>query len=186
MISSEELFIWIFDDMTEKVAKPSIYKMIKTSALLRQLYLDERPVVHQANRNHKLKLLYTIVGPDIQMSTSASTPGTVLGVNYRMTYVPVDVKIKTHTRNENRFMNFEVVGTEGYSFKVSEVIKVIAHCYGGVHLHQPSGREKILIGLFANHKFGNISQAFLLIQSIARTTLQGLDPLYQHVKSAST
>jgi hypothetical protein len=57
----ELLYLNTIEDIKEKLLRGDRYHIIKASGLLRHLFLDSEPLIHQINRQHRAKLLFSIV-----------------------------------------------------------------------------------------------------------------------------
>src|SRR5262245_7601339 len=57
-MTDDELYLRTIDDLESKLHSKDHYSLIRAAALIRQLFLDERPLAHVANREPKLKLVF--------------------------------------------------------------------------------------------------------------------------------
>ena len=56
------LFLQTLRDLRERVESGTQYDMVRATALLRQLLLDDSPLVHQVNKVFQLKLRFEVCG----------------------------------------------------------------------------------------------------------------------------
>jgi len=56
MIWAERLFVRRYDELIDGLSAPGEFEIIKLTAGLRQLLLDQAPLIHQANTGRKIKL----------------------------------------------------------------------------------------------------------------------------------
>jgi len=82
-MSAEELFVRRFDDLVLGLKARDDYEIVKVGAILRQLLLDDTPLIHKANRQHRLKLRFVVndisskelpIQPDVHFVASGLDP----------------------------------------------------------------------------------------------------------------
>src|SRR5688500_17536343 len=57
---AEKLFVRSYDELEDGLKARDDYERLKIAASLRRLLLDASPLVHQANKNHKLRIRFRI------------------------------------------------------------------------------------------------------------------------------
>jgi hypothetical protein len=178
---SEWLFLSILDDLDTKTAHPDKYGLIKASGLLRQLLLDENPLVIQVNRAYKLNLVFTFralpkIGQDDLIVAWMRLPK---GNN------PCDVSQAT-TAGLSTFLGAGCLGLAGRVFTVREVILANAHVKGGVHAGR--SRDGGVAGVVVLDQILNVGGAeasLATLRDIISVTLEGVKPLAEAVRNAN-
>lgn len=61
METLESFYIDTIEDIREKLSRNNRYHTIKASGLLRHLFLDTTPLIHQINRKYQAKILFSII-----------------------------------------------------------------------------------------------------------------------------
>lgn len=129
-VSPEKLFVRRFDDLLLGLNARDDYEIVKVGAILRQLLLDDTPLIHKANRHHRIKLHFTVnnifvnelpIQPDIHFQAASIDPS--------MLSLPVGTK----TLSLDKFLKMEVLSAQTQKFTVREIIKYAANKAGGVH-----------------------------------------------------
>src|SRR5262245_20723045 len=57
-MTPEQLFVRAYDDLDEKSGSKDEYILLRAAAVLRQLLLEEHPLVHKVNRSERLQLKF--------------------------------------------------------------------------------------------------------------------------------
>lgn len=60
----ESLYLNTIADIREKLSRNDRYHVIKASGLLRHLFLDQTPLVHEINREYRLKIQFSVIDHD--------------------------------------------------------------------------------------------------------------------------
>jgi hypothetical protein len=152
--------------------------LLDLSAKLRQLLLDESPLVHQANRE-RLKLKFVVgeftLQPDAYTSVLSLEDG-----------LDPETRRPGSPRKEvsfQGFLNHKVLYLKGQPHSVSDVISLAANVAGGVHLTKnPKEKQELIARYAASVSIGGLPGAIRQLQAIGRVTLRGLRPLIEAVE----
>jgi hypothetical protein len=60
MTDHEKLLLNTLDDLKGRVDKGDNYNLIRAAGLIRQLLIDENPLIDLVNKNYKLKILFRV------------------------------------------------------------------------------------------------------------------------------
>jgi hypothetical protein len=152
----EESFLQTLEDLREKVASNDRYQLIKASGLLRLLLLDA--MVHDANRNHKVKLKFYLTLKD-----------------YR--------KVKVKPLSLDEFLSTEWKAYREHTYSVKEIIETSAHLMGGVHLKKPKQKKEVdLVDIF-DHRPITIDTIKSSLIGISKLTIEALAELEEQIKN---
>lgn len=180
------LFLETLRDLEEKTKNPDAYKMIKATALLRQLILDGgSSLAIQANRNFRIPLRFNVYGKEgykhsadiralITMQWSPPHPGN---------------DSKNHNVNLDGFLSRIVLMWDRYDFTVKNFISVGANILGGVHISSPTSFDKLdeldrmLIAASSKIIVNDKQSLIVNLCSISKVTIQGLSPLREKIES---
>lgn len=150
------------------------YDLIRVAALLRQVFLDDHPLISLVNRKYKIKLLVAV--PNLPAIPVRSEGLTLRG--FRL------VSGEQTLLSPQKFLKLECVMLNGYSYTVADVIKICANKRGGVHFDPTlNAKENALIsyhlpenGLIFG-RGGLDNPALFSIMQIVPPALQFIRPL---------
>jgi hypothetical protein len=176
-ISAENLFVRRFDDLFLGLNARDDYEVIKLAAILRQLLLDDTPLIYKANRPHRIKLQFVVnsivdsrlpIQPDIHFHAASIDPS--------MLSLPAGTK----TLSLDKFLGLKILDIKTDWFTVRELIKYAANKAGGVHHGENlDARESELLRTLDKLGGLGIPTIGLALRSISRIVLTTLAPLRQ-------
>lgn len=170
-MSPEELFIETLDDLSSRVNSANNYDILVCSSLIRKLYLDDTPLVHQVNKHIKLKLEYTI--GNVQPPTGDLLNN--LKIWSEIEGIEPDIDIATNViLKEDAFFKTIIGISDNHKYTIKDTIKYVANVMGGVHSGSPKDeKERALLEL---NNFYILDTSIILrqIQSISKVILQSL------------
>ena len=176
--SRERLFLDTLADLESRAATPNRYGLIKASGLLRLLLLDGQPLVHQVNRDYRVKLTFTFH----EIPKTDQGDMIVAWVALAKTGDPNE-QARTTTGGLDAFLAAGCVGLNGRVLTVRDVIHANAHVKGGVHAGQPQHDGEVGVVLLDQLlKVGDAEASVAALQHIIAVTLKGLQPLTQAVR----
>lgn len=155
------------------------YELTRASGILRLLFLDAQPLVHQVNRELRIPLIFKIsrnrAGRLLEVIPGAS-------LHYAATTAPEDgsgAEVKL-----SAFLAHGTIAVRGDLFTVRDVIKCVAHVGGGVHYFPPEDdREAALNELASSMAVHERTLLLHALANIAHAAVDGLQPL---VRAATT
>lgn len=172
LISHEQLFLNTVQDLRSKIRTNTTYSLIRACGLCRHLLLDKHPLLHQANRPHKLNIQFHIkdyTNTPMSHDYKGSGGRTILPIGDSK-FVKLDefLKTKIHYYGKNEFT-------------VIDILDAACHYYGGIHTGTPDLKQQYLARLnkFYN-KETNIS--FWHMAAICKVVLKAIKPLETHIK----
>lgn len=173
MITPEHLFQIDYARLCGVCEDPQLDAILDAAAVLRRLLVDDHPLVHQANKGPKLKLLFPVLrGAAKQVDYS----------DYAMAYIrlepPQNAPDETEHLTMARFLGVTSFVTDGQSMTVRDFIQYTANVAGGVHKDVAEKAahvaiEKISSGIAIPQ--GPVQHTIL---AVTRVTLAAIEPLY--------
>lgn len=155
------------------------YEIVKVGAILRQLVLDQTPLIHKANNQYRLKLRFVIndifparppIQPDAHFVAAGFDPS--------MLSIPAGTK----SVSLDRFLGLEILNTKTHSFTIREIIKYAANKAGGVHYGETlDAREAELLRTLDQIEGIGVPAIGYALRSISRIVLTTLTPLRQAI-----
>jgi len=135
MEHSEALLLRTLGDLEQRICSTDTYEILGASSLIRKLLLDEHPLVDQANRHFRLKVLFEVTDP-IPLPPGGPTPifETVqdgLDPDSAPPWLP-----RTSLRRD-QFLAHVLAKVDGHEYTVREVVLFEANVMGGVHAGSP-------------------------------------------------
>ncbi|MCD6178704.1 MAG: hypothetical protein J7K39_02265 [Bacteroidales bacterium] len=131
MTDIEELFIESLKDLRAKIEDPQKYNNLKASGVLRLLLMDDNPLLHQANRLHRIPINF------VTRKTRTIKP--FPGLLFSEGIVPVENEnLKDlETLKLDHFLEKVCLIYHTNVYTVKDIIKINAHIKGGVHAGKP-------------------------------------------------
>lgn len=159
----------IVNDIKQKLESNERYQIIKSSGLLRHLFLDREPLIHKVNKTYRHPIIFHTC--DFK-SVPPLNP-----TFYWRDFNPITKK--TLKIKLSDFLNAICFSYHNYEYDVKDIIKGVAHLMGGIHLGKPENeKERTLLKL---DKLIPImpDAALNSIQSISVVSLNALEPLIE-------
>ncbi len=181
MMDAKALLLKTISDIESRVSAGSYYDLLRAAGLLRQLLLDENPLVHAANRSLRVKLEFKVL-PACDLD-SIATPTwhctDISGVGLTAPPGILSVPFKG-------FLSTKCGSFEGTSFSVKDVIKSCANTCGGVHLGKArTVEDRDMLDMNKVCEVNGMPAATMMLLGIVRVTCDGLKPLIVAVKNGN-
>lgn len=171
MAPNERLLVETIRDIEGRLGVGTAYDLVRVSGLLRQLLIDERPLIHEANTEYRIKLRFCVAARrepfPIDLDRFAfhfhSLTPSLGGVE--------EVTLDT-------FLRLVVVEHNRQVFSVRDVVLTGAHVMGGIHNSPPKTEvEERLVQLAADMELAHSPLPHAVIRDIALVTIQAALPL---------
>lgn len=170
------LFLETLDHLQECATSREPYAGLQAAALLRKLFLDGNPLLHQANREHKLPIHFRIV--------PQSGPSTSAGLTPKAWIAPHGLEPAFHppgtevlTLDLPGFLRANVASVGGTDCTVRDLIDHAANVLGGVHTGTPRSPEDRALEVLAPSTLLGWDLRLTALRSVARIALHALQPL---------
>jgi hypothetical protein len=154
--------------------------LLDMAAHLRQLLLDDAPLVHKVNRSRRIKLKFQVGdfrAPPPDAFTVAMALEDGLDPETRAPGGP------TKEVNFDGLIRHVVLYLKGRPHSVAEVVQLAANVAGGVHLTENPDKKRALIAKYSSlFALGGLPAGIRQLKAIARVSLRGLAPLIEAVK----
>lgn len=179
---TRQLFLHTLDRLDACISSNDPFEILDASGELGKLLLDSSPLVHQINREFKLKLRFQVgeaqhfapgfPKPVIWSIQDGLDPDTA----------PPGRSSKELTRDQ--FLAFTVLKMRDSEFSLRDVIKFEANVMGGVHSGSPKEvKEQVLAELDRIFELGGHRASLRQLMAVGRVVLKGLEPLRRSVES---
>jgi hypothetical protein len=164
------------------VENPEPKSLLDLPLTLRQMLVDGNSLVHQANREHKLKLAFT-VGLSLRqeheemIALGLPIPDTHLLTRFPPNEPKTDISL-------DQLLAFEAVKLNANYYSFHKLLDACANKLGGVHYDPNGGKHEVVrdiqkLGEFLESQ--GIGSAFSVLLLLARTSFLGLRPLYEAI-----
>ena len=183
----EQWFVLTLKDLWEHLERRTAYHIVRASALLRHLLLDNPKLLDLANRRIRQKIRFRILDTGTWASKRSNNEGFELWTN---TICPISPEVSDEdflrevTLDE--FLKIDLFQWKEYYFNVRDVIRLASHIQGGVHHGKPHNNHESIQYDLAHETdiFGQPIYANCLIQIIL-VVLQSLASLEQIILSSN-
>lgn len=177
--SDEWLFLETLGDVTRKLTSGSRYDLVRLSALLRQILCDNPPLALKVNSRFKLKLVFEVESAKQKQSMPKFEAEELL-TNWSTLYP--NTQEETVSINLNQFLQMKTITHKGVECTVGDVIDVVAHAFGGVHLGKLKDKSnQTLSELEKEVLIYDNSVVLLSLLDIAKVTVKSLIPLAEAI-----
>jgi len=129
---AQELFLSTVIDLDQRLVAGDRYSLVRASGLLRQLLLDEMPLVHVVNREYRVALAFRTLD-------FSQPPPVEPEAHWRVLDPEPFPGAQTQTCSLKQFLAAPCLTWRGSCASVTDLIRACANAKGGVHL----GRTKV-------------------------------------------
>ena len=179
------LFLNKYKDLKKLLDSTDKYDTLKMSAILRQLLIDEYPLIHRVNKKWKIKIRYKIYSSPF---VDPDDPNITLWFRGTGLYPQEDSEPEyIYEINQDNFLSTRICKFKGEFITVKDIIKFASNVLGAVHRRDPDPkkRHEIAINLLRRFvKINNIELPLYQLKPIANITLKGLNVLHNEIESA--
>jgi len=178
------LFVRTLDQLGEGADTADEYVATRSAGLLRQLLLDAQPLVHALNREHHLKLRFTVTDhPLLRKAVEDDKPVVRLVMDGVFPETaPPGYGLRTLSLDD--WLAHSAGSYRGAEFSVADVIRYLANVAGGIHAGIPTAdTDHGLVALAGILTVQGMSGVARTIRGIVRVTLAGLQPLREAVET---
>jgi len=181
------------DELKRQSTETDEYQNLMAAKTLRFLLLDGSPLLHQANRLHKVKIEF-VVGDN--SSVDSADPSILftfmgIGISPRLGHPQ---KKQPHKLTLENFLSYRIGRYQEHVHTVRDVIDVAANKFGGVHLSSPRSlleKEVALkdFSVIAAQTMGGFTPLTLCTQAlrgIGAVVIDATDQLRQSVLGTAT
>jgi hypothetical protein len=182
-------FVNTLDELRQKCNTDSNYNYIKASGILRQILIDENPLLDLVNKEYRKKILFEVIKPSPPIPKQSKGPdGTVwTDIGMGMSFMsPSNDKSRNEMLTKEQFLKRRVITFGHQDISVLEIIKLSANKIGGVHIDtkQPNNIKdlNVLIGNSAMNFKGGITGGAYQVNEISIIVLKALNELEELVK----
>ena len=175
----ERFFLNTLTEIEDKLQERSAYSVIRASALLRQLILDERPLVNEVSRTYGKKLRFETLDYTIEPPVKPDVHWTNLDPGFFPGAKTITVDLRT-------LLAAPCLTTHGRVATVKDLIKACANAKGGVHLGPPKpGGEETILAWDRSARLLGTEPSLRALAGICRVVLRGLKPLVDEIVTRS-
>jgi hypothetical protein len=192
-VDSRQLFVSTLDDLQSRLQDPEDeYKMLKAAGLVRQLLLDDRPLMDVVNKAHKIKIKFRVTKHPARLGFHIDEQGVAHVMPSGTMWFILDgidpdrfPEYPVEELHRHYFLKVAVMNLKGREVTVKDIIKHAAHSEGGVHLGEPeSAWLAAATGLMSFEIDGRKrSAAAASMKGIASVVLAAMQPLREAVES---
>ncbi len=190
MTDHENLLLNTIEDLRDKLKKGDEYSLLRASGLIRQLILDENPLVHIVNKKYKLKILYEVRERNRKVPPKFVVDGVELQSVISVTFAKPGKNEEQYVEylKLDDFLKYDIINFANQNFTVQDIIKLCAHIYGGVH----AGKIKEPKDFFLDWANKTISYAdgvqcgVSSIKDIVEIIINALEPLVGEIQMETT
>ena len=174
-LEQEEIFFLdTIRDIDTKTLAGSRYDLIRAAGLLRQLFLDEKSLVHIVNRKYKCKINFFVVEQHEKPPCNPELVWDSLGP-----YLP---GAKTRPKTLDQFLAVPVLTFNSMTASVKDVIKACANAKGGVHYGSASvNSEELLLEFDGSIGWNNVEPSLQSLSNICLISLKGIEPIVRAI-----
>ncbi len=168
---AERLFLATLADIDIKVMEGTRYSLIRAAGLLRQLFLDATPLIHEVNRNYRVRLQFERG----EYHTQPPITPDAHWINPDCSSFP---KAQTVSISLDAFLKSPCLILQGQTASIADLIKACANVKGGVHLGKvTTTEEKVVIDWDNAIEINGEQPSLLAIAGVCRVVLRSLKPL---------
>jgi len=180
-MNSDQLLVATLSELKRYVEVGDDYTMLRAAALLRQLLMDESPLVHQVNRAHRLKLRFLVCGRRYAEVVLADGPifySALAGIHRSGT-----TGHQAEMLPLGEFLAAKVLKLGPCTLTIADLISISANVLGGVHKGPPNTQKEQALEQFNQvvTAFGHPISAAQM-KPVVLVVLDALEPLANAVR----
>jgi hypothetical protein len=183
-VDADRLFLETLLELNRYLTLGDDYSMLRAAALLRQMLMDQRPLVHQANRSHKLKLRFVVCGRHYREVVLGYNPGFYSSLGG--IHVSGPFPQQAEELSLDQYLATPVLKLGSHLLSIGDLISISANVLGGVHKGDPKTEKEHALAAFNNQvsAFGQTIGAAQLRPALL-IAIEAMEPLRQAVQAAS-
>lgn len=175
----EYLLLSTLADIDQKLLGRTRYSLIRAAGLLRQLLLDDTPLVHQVNRPYRRKIQFEVVD-------HRTPPPVIPQAHWLNPDASSFPRAQTINLNLDGLLSMPYLILEGTTATVRDLIKACANVKGGVHLGiVRTSEEGAIIDFDRAFRLVGEEPSLFAIAGVCRVVLRGLAPLVRAIHGAA-
>ncbi len=173
--SPEDLFTRRYNELAEYSGSADHYTNLKCSSYLRQLLLDQTPLIHLANKETRLKIEYKV---DNTFRQKLPLSSAILYTSTEIGNLVLKSSVNLKILKLDQFLGLPILEIDNSCFTVREIIKFASNKSGGIH-YDPlvDTSEKVLETSLEQLEKIKIPALAIAINIITQIVLVALRPL---------
>ena len=173
--SPEDLFTHKYNELAEYSGSADHYTTLKCSSILRQLLLDQTPLIHSANKEIKLKIEFKV---DNTFHQKLPLSSAILFTSTEIGNLVLKFSANLKSLKLDQFIGLPILEIDNSCFTVREIIKFASNKSGGIH-YDPlvDADEKVLETSIEKLEKIKIPALAIAINAITQIVLIALRPL---------
>jgi len=181
-MDASRLFVDTCHELEQRLVENTPHSILRTSLPLRQLILDDSPLVLQLRRTHRaVPVEFTVDVSAIDWDT-VGFPAPDVEFLLDQALGPLPPMFKRITLDLERFLKLRFARVEQKTFTVKEVIEFMAYVEGGIHLGRaPDDEQKRLEEIGKFFQLDNLSLVYVAMRGIATAALRAMRPMLDAV-----
>jgi hypothetical protein len=180
-MEASKLFLSSLAELHRYVGIGDDYAMLRAAALLRQLLMDESPLIHQVNRAFHLKIRFSVCGrknAEVLLQMGPSFYSALAGIHRSgsMSHQLEELSL-------DEFLSTKVLKFGAHLLTVHDLISISANVLGGVHKGTARSEKEQAIESF-NQKVFAFGHPICAAQMkpVVLVALEGLETLARAVR----
>jgi hypothetical protein len=184
-VEGDQLFLETLRDLEKRTGTAaSEYELLRSAALLRQLLLDESPLVHQVNRGRNLRFVFRVNVREPIWKRAGTDPPVFWSRHDGLDPDTALVSAEIAELKWDGFLGALVMIVDRRNFTVRDIIDQAAHVLGGVHAGTPREQaQEALSAVAASFRIGDADPVTGALRAIARIVLRAFDPLRRQIEA---
>ncbi len=183
MTQNEQIFVNTISDLNKKLEKADLYSIIRASGLIRQLLVDDKPLLDQINREYKEKIFFKVINTEIP-NERINEDGTVSKAWLTIKIMnPNENSENFKLLNKDKFLKCKPLFFQENEFSVLDIIKICSNKYGGIHCDEIKLEKDIYLDkLNSSFNIDDFKCVIIAMCDISRICLNALLPLSNKIE----
>lgn len=179
VVDRDHLFLETLRDLESRCGGGATeYEVLRSAVLLRQLLLDESPLVHQANRDRKIPITFRVNVRQPIWKIAGSPPPEVWAKQDGLDPETAGAAPEIADIKLSGFLSRVIVISHGVELTVRDVIQQVANILGGVHAGvEQDQRELALAAVSDAFVIGGLDPVTRSLEAVGRVVVRALRPL---------
>lgn len=178
----EQHYLKTLDALNSRISSNDPFDILSASAIIRELFLDDRPLVDQANGQYTSDLTFDVCLPTPD-PPGFSAPGEFF-IQEGLDPGTSESGKLTFKLARDQFLKVVLIVIDGRKYTIKDVVLSGVTFMGTVHSGSAqSEKERVLKAVSDQMPIGGYSSSLRQLQAIGRVVIKGLTPLTLHIQN---
>jgi hypothetical protein len=178
-VERDRLFLETLRDLEARSAGGATeYEVLRSALLLRQLLLDESPLLHQVNRDRRIPITFRVNVREPIWKIAGSPPPEIWAKQNGLDPDTAGPAPEVADLKLSAFLSRVIIISHGSELTIGDVIRQVANVLGGVHAGtEREPQEHALAAVSEAFVIGGLDPVTRSLEAVGRVVVRAVRPL---------